>query len=100
MPELALKVRAVDTLFALFAVVPCATTIVIRSPTCMALYLRRKIQNSSARPLIHTIRGVGYELSARSGAQQFESSTITPKPLSQAGDGASSIALSISNPTS
>ena len=37
MPELALKVRAVETLAVLFAVVPCATTMVIKSPTCIAL---------------------------------------------------------------
>lgn len=70
MPELALNVRAVDTLFALLAVVPCATTMVIRSPTCMALYLRHKVDQPPGRRLIHTIRGVGYELSGRSGAQQ------------------------------
>ena len=36
-PELALKLRAVETAAALLAVVPCATTIVTRSPICMAL---------------------------------------------------------------
>lgn len=69
MPELALKVRAVETLLALLAVVPCATTMVMRSPTCMALYLRRKVDRPPGRRLIHTIRGVGYELSGRTGAQ-------------------------------
>ena len=28
-------------------------------------YLRRKVDEGSSRRLIHTIRGVGYELSAR-----------------------------------
>jgi len=32
-------------------------------------YLRRKIDEGSAPRLIHTIRGVGYELSSRTGAQ-------------------------------
>jgi DNA-binding response OmpR family regulator len=32
-------------------------------------YLRRKIDHGFARPLIHTIRGVGYELSVRGGAR-------------------------------
>jgi DNA-binding response OmpR family regulator len=32
-------------------------------------YLRRKVDQPPGRRLIHTIRGVGYELSARSGAQ-------------------------------
>lgn len=31
-------------------------------------YLRRKVDDGFGRPLIHTIRGVGYELSARMGA--------------------------------
>jgi len=68
MPELALKVRAVETLLPLLAVVPWATTVVIKSPTCIALYLRRKIDQPHGRRLIHTIRGVGYELRAHTGA--------------------------------
>ena len=31
-------------------------------------YLRRKVDNGFSKPLIHTVRGVGYELSARGGA--------------------------------
>lgn len=31
-------------------------------------YLRRKVDDGFGRPLIHTVRGVGYELSARAGA--------------------------------
>jgi two-component system, OmpR family, copper resistance phosphate regulon response regulator CusR len=31
-------------------------------------YLRRKVDRPPGRPLIHTIRGVGYELSSRTGA--------------------------------
>jgi DNA-binding response OmpR family regulator len=65
-----LKVRAVETVAALLAVVPCETTMVTRSPTCMALYLRRKVDDGFGRRLIHTIRGVGYELSSGNGTEQ------------------------------
>jgi DNA-binding response OmpR family regulator len=64
-----LKVRAVDTVAALFAVVPWETTMVMRSPARMALYLRRKVDDGFDHRLIHTIRGVGYELSSSNGAQ-------------------------------
>jgi signal transduction histidine kinase len=64
MPELALKDRAVETLFALLAVVPCATTMVIRSPTCIALYLRRKIDQPPGARLIHTAKVAIYQKSA------------------------------------
>jgi len=33
-------------------------------------YLRRKVDDGYGKPLIHTIRGVGYELSARSEAEE------------------------------
>jgi DNA-binding response OmpR family regulator len=33
-------------------------------------YLRRKLQEGSGKPLIHTIRGVGYELAARNEVAQ------------------------------
>jgi len=33
-------------------------------------YLRRKVDDGFGKPLIHTIRGVGYELSNRSGREQ------------------------------
>jgi two-component system copper resistance phosphate regulon response regulator CusR len=32
-------------------------------------YLRRKVDDGFGKRLIHTIRGVGYELSSRAGAQ-------------------------------
>ena len=34
----------------------------------VVLYLRRKVDDGYGKHLIHTIRGVGYELSARSSA--------------------------------
>jgi hypothetical protein len=68
MPELAEKARAVETLVALLAVVLSVTVMVIKSPTRAALYLRKKIDADFAPPLIHTIRGVGYELRGRVAA--------------------------------
>jgi len=40
-------------------------------------YLRRKVDDSGGKHLIRTIRGVGYELSARS--------SVEPAPAAQAG---------------
>jgi DNA-binding response OmpR family regulator len=34
------------------------------------LYLRRKIDDGFGRRLIHTIRGVGYELNGHAGAHE------------------------------
>jgi DNA-binding response OmpR family regulator len=45
-------------------------------------YLRRKMDKDFSRPLIHTVRGVGYELSTRPAAQPAQAA-ICLKPIDE-----------------